>query len=110
MNIVTRALARLSICKCGYSVLRDSIPVGREYRLDLDSVRGGFLYQCGQCGAARRVIVVNASDSSRGGMNPLPFGLFDPPALPPVADQQKQLTSTVNKVTPDSIKGGGSAE
>ena len=32
------------------------------------------------------------------------------PALPPVADQQKQLTSTVNKVTPDSIKGGGSAE
>ena len=32
------------------------------------------------------------------------------PALPPVADQQKQLTSTVNKVTPDSIKGGGRAE
>ncbi len=42
-------LKRLSICKCGFHTLDESIKLGTIYTIDEISVRGGFSYFCGGC-------------------------------------------------------------
>ncbi len=70
-------LARLSICPCGFPVLRDDIPLGTVYTVDTATIRKGFTYRCGQCGAIQEdVEVVYCSQSRRSGLAPLPLALF----------------------------------
>jgi hypothetical protein len=86
-NLVERQLFRLTVCPCGDSALRDGIPLGTIYQIDLDSINTGFAYRCGKCGVTRRVTCVLAS-STLAPESPLawlPLALFDA-ALPPQAD------------------------
>lgn len=78
-NLERVKLQRLSICPCGYSVLDDSIVVGAEYDIDRRTLRGGFVYKCGQCGRVQAdVQCVTASQRLRPDRPaaPLPYGLF----------------------------------
>ncbi len=75
-------LARLSICKCGYAVLHDSIPLGTVYHVDINTIRSGFHYRCGGCGVAQdNVEVIDAAQRSAPGLRPLPLALFSPRAI-----------------------------
>lgn len=79
MNLQTVKLTKLSTCDCGYSVLHNSIRLGTEYTVDLDSIRGGFTYGCGGCGQIHdNVRVVNADSITnyRQGLRPLLAELF----------------------------------
>jgi len=72
-------LKRLSICSCGFPVLKESIGLDTVYEIDPDSVRGGFSYYCGGCGTSQNnVSVVNASQILKPDLDPapLPYGLF----------------------------------
>ena len=53
MNNITVRLIKLTICPCGAPVLKDKIPLGTEYTLDLDTLREGFYYRCGTCGRSQ---------------------------------------------------------
>jgi hypothetical protein len=78
-------LARLSICPCGFSVLKDEIQVGTVYMVDLSSIRSGFTYGCGGCKKFQtNVIVIDAAHRTPNDptIMPLPWGLFEPAALP----------------------------
>ena len=77
MNLKQVKLRRLSICPCGYSVLKDEIPVGTAYTIDLDSFAENFTYRCGGCRRVQGGLkVVMASQSERDGMAYLPYDLF----------------------------------
>jgi hypothetical protein len=81
-------LANLSICPCGYPMLDDSITLGSEYEVDLDSIRGGFEYICGGCGSRQQLVeVVNASQllNPNRPPAPLPLALFRTANAPPTA-------------------------
>jgi hypothetical protein len=45
----TVTLKRLSICPCGYGLLRDEIPLGTEYQID-PSIEADCEFTCGGCG------------------------------------------------------------
>lgn len=86
-------LTRLSICPCGYGVLRDEITVGTVYMVNLATIRGGFDYRCGKCGRLQKdVTVIDAAQrlSKAPTIMPVPWGLFersdDAPALPPATE------------------------
>jgi len=73
----TMRLAKLSICPCGYSVLKDHIGIGTPYMIDDSTIRSGFRYRCGRCGLVQlNVKVVNAYDEGLNRMSPLPYSLF----------------------------------
>lgn len=79
MNLQTVKLTKLSICPCGYAVLLESIHLGTEYVVDMDSIRGGFTYGCGGCGKIQpNVRVVNADSvtNHRAGLRPILAELF----------------------------------
>ena len=79
MKIEVYPLLKLSICPCGYGVLVDSIQLGVKYRLNVDSIRGGFRYRCGRCGKTQDPVeVVDASQilNPDAPMRPLPAPLF----------------------------------
>lgn len=42
MRIAKRAYSNFSICECGYPALRESVPLGKVYEVDEDSIVGGF--------------------------------------------------------------------
>jgi hypothetical protein len=48
--IVTANLARLALCPCGDSVLRESVELGTEYLID-DGRTLMATYECGACGS-----------------------------------------------------------
>jgi hypothetical protein len=72
---VDKPLKRLSICKCGHPVLNESFGLGYVYTIDLSTIRKGgynffwWLQDLDQT-------VVDATQSSRVGMAPLPLALF----------------------------------
>jgi len=50
-------LSKLSICECGFSVLKDSIPLGKEYLIHEDEKVEGILV-CGGCNQRIPVMLV----------------------------------------------------
>jgi len=44
------ALVKLSICKCGFPLLNESIPLGTEYEIDPARIQNGVMI-CGGCRA-----------------------------------------------------------
>ncbi len=49
MKLGTRIYSKPSICACGFTVLNDSVPIGKAYEVDEDSVRDSH-FVCGGCG------------------------------------------------------------
>lgn len=67
--IVDAKYVKRSICPCGYSILRDEIPLGRIYRVDTERTSIGHLI-CGECGRQTwnlPIIYAEASDTGWGG-------------------------------------------
>ena len=79
MTTIAR-LKALSICPCGDTVLCESIGIGTEYSIHLDTVTCGFTYRCGACGATQYnvscVLVDDRYDKTLPPM-PMPIALFD---------------------------------
>lgn len=74
---ITKSIVRLSICKCGFPVLKESIGLGHEYILDTETIRKGFQYFCGGCDSwVEDITVINATQTERDGFAPLPYDLF----------------------------------
>lgn len=79
MNLQTKKLTKLSICDCGYSVLLDSIRIGTEYVMALDTIRSGFVYKCGQCGTVQtdvRIVYAEVRTRPSQTYQPIPAELF----------------------------------
>lgn len=78
MTLAKCRLKRISVCRCGYSVLDESIHLETVYTVDLDSIRI-MRYHCGRCGQDTSVQAVLASQQLHPGraMAYLPAGLFD---------------------------------
>lgn len=45
------------ICPCGYGVLRDEIPLGTQYKVDMASIKPGK-HVCGGCGSVTDISLV----------------------------------------------------
>jgi hypothetical protein len=71
-----RSLRRISICSCGFPVLKESINIGHMYLVDLESVRKGFNFFCGGCKTWYNDITVINAQSGKKEMAPLPYDLF----------------------------------
>lgn len=78
LNIQTFPLKHLSVCKCGYGTLDDSIPLGTLYKLNLKSVVLAE-YSCGGCHTVQTIQCILASQylHPERTMALLPVGLFD---------------------------------
>jgi hypothetical protein len=74
----TVELKRLSICPCGFTVLKDTIPLGKKYVIDESTIRrDGMNYFCGGCNTwIRDIEVVDAEQTGSKTMMPLPYALF----------------------------------
>ena len=74
-----RLLMRLSVCACGYGLLKDDIPLGTVYEVDLDVEEIATL-KCGGCGKIQQVVCspVRARAGAHGGM--LPNVIFTEPS------------------------------
>jgi hypothetical protein len=80
MELETRKLTRLSICECGFHVLKDEIGLGTEYKVDPSSVQGGFYFQCGGCGKEQedvKVIFCTSRLNPDAPLRPLPLAIFE---------------------------------
>jgi hypothetical protein len=90
MKIVDKPLKRLSICTCGHPVLNESFGLGYVYTIDLGTIRkGGYNFFCGGCKTwIKDITVVDATQSSRIGMAPLPLALFIMEGDEPVTNDQ----------------------
>ena len=87
------ALQRLSICPCGYGVLKDSITLGTVYIVDLGTLTDGFTYICDRCGVAQTVACVHAMrPGTKDGY--LPYGLFEIASKQPGICPTKAATQT----------------
>jgi len=69
-------IKRLSICSCGFPVLKDDIPLGTEYEIDTTRL-ASFTFICGGCKQKHDIIGVWAA--SRNGSEPgwLPRAIFE---------------------------------
>lgn len=45
----------LSICRCGFPVLKDEIGLGTEYSVDWNRRLGGVTFICGGCGHKQQI-------------------------------------------------------
>jgi hypothetical protein len=74
----TAELKRLAICPCGFTVLKDTIQLGKKFVIDESTIRrDGFNYFCGGCNTwIKDIEVVDAEQSGRPEMAPLPYALF----------------------------------
>lgn len=78
MALERRPLLRLSACDCGFTTLKDEIPLGTVYTIDTGTVRRGT-YRCGGCQKTTTMDMVRASQILRPElpMMPLPVILFE---------------------------------
>lgn len=75
---------RLSICECGFPVLRDDVPVGTEYEVDMDRRSSGKLI-CGGCKRTIDTTLVFVESNTVGRSSGyLPLGIFRETPTAPV--------------------------
>jgi hypothetical protein len=72
---VVKPILQLSICPCGHTVLKESIKLGHEYTIDLESIGPGDYY-CGGCNTWQAVMLIDASQTNKKEMAFLPYDLF----------------------------------
>jgi hypothetical protein len=63
-----------SLCECGYAVIREEVPLGKVYDLDLSSIEDGGLI-CGGCHKDIALKIVMAEDGA-GYAGFLPLDIF----------------------------------
>lgn len=63
-------LERLSICHCGFTLLNDGIPLGKEYTI-WPSLQEKVEFICGGCGRAWEVMAVYTGSKNHGGYMPI---------------------------------------
>lgn len=72
-------LQRLSICPCGFPLLKVEIGLGTEYEIDLDSLEEGYGLRCGGCGVThyrlKTVLASHVIDPTRAPAR-LPYSVF----------------------------------
>ena len=79
---MTRAkLNKLSVCKCGFSLLDENIPLGTEYKID-PADREPISIICGNCDETTRaldgVFVFARTPGQRNGYLPIEIFELDP--------------------------------
>jgi hypothetical protein len=64
-----------SICQCGYSILKDDIPLGTEYDITPGTEESGTLI-CGGCGKHTSVTLIQVAKRFRSHGGVLPKEIF----------------------------------
>ena len=99
-------LERRSICSCGYSLLREEAPIGKEYNVDLKSVRWAK-FQCGGCGNVLEIRICDTWDAF--GVNWFVLDVLDlDRAIPFAPRPDSWIPVKDNKVLPRTAFPGGS--
>lgn len=76
MNLVTLRLAKLSVCPCGFPLLKDGIPLGQLYTGEVDRLMDNFILICGGCGRImKKTGIWTSRPGARDGF--LPIDAFD---------------------------------
>lgn len=60
--ILAGTLERREVCSCGFLFIKEDVPLGKQYQVDVKSVRWGK-FQCGGCGKIHEVRLVDCWDS-----------------------------------------------
>jgi len=71
-------LQRLSICPCGFPVLKDEIGLGTEYEIDTTKL-ASFTFICGGCKRKHHIIGVWVAPRDGGEPGWLPRMIFEKP-------------------------------
>jgi len=66
----------LSVCKCGFPTLSESIPLGTEYEIDEQDIVP-VIFRCGGCGATIRARAVWVGTRGEALSGYLPIGIFE---------------------------------
>jgi hypothetical protein len=61
-KLITASVVEKHVCKCKMPVLHDTVPIGQQYVVDLDSVRW-VRWQCAGCGAQIELRVLDVYSS-----------------------------------------------
>lgn len=56
-NLILARTVRKSLCPCGHPILREDVPLGTEYQLDMERTNWGTMV-CGGCQARRPLLCV----------------------------------------------------
>ena len=72
MIAVKAKYVRRSVCECGFSVLKEDIPLGKMYLAYPESIKHGAIL-CGNCGKKSSIDIIAVVDDRgvSGGMMPL---------------------------------------
>jgi len=66
----TATLVRRGICQCGFPVIKESVPDGKQYTVDIASIEHAIMW-CGGCGRMLRVKSIFCLDTEKPGRLPL---------------------------------------
>ena len=77
MSWTKATLVKLELCGCGFPTLHEDIPIGTEYKVDLEDVGPGTLI-CGGCRKRRKVHLIKTANRlpPLSGHGYLPMELF----------------------------------
>lgn len=77
-DIAFATYSNVSVCPCGFTALKETVRLGRKYRVVLDSINT-MIFGCGGCGKTHRVPAILAQEHQRPGYYfYLPVGIFNP--------------------------------
>lgn len=66
---VKATYTKKSICKCGFTVLKDEVPIGTEYHV-VPSPSYPVIFECGGCGGAQTVKAIEVAEGNGSGLLP----------------------------------------
>lgn len=69
-------LTKLSLCPCGFPVLKDAIPLGAEYEVEVPRFGLGHSMICGGCGKHFPIEVVWVNERGNANAGYLPRDIF----------------------------------
>ena len=98
-TMVAARLEKKSVCPCGHPMMKEGVPLGMVYNIDLKSVRW-VRFQCGGCGKTFPMLVADCHAGYPVPITWLPVELLDifPVVQPPPMPTEWQAVKD-NKIT-----------
>lgn len=75
MSGVWAKTVRRGICECGYPVLEESVPLGKMYLVDPNTIGPGRI-GCGGCGKITACDLIEVWDEGAGRQATMPLGVL----------------------------------
>jgi hypothetical protein len=77
MSGVWARYVKRSLCECGFPVLEESVPIGKLYLVDPNTIRDGGGIICGGCGKKLYCELIEVWDEGAGRQATLPAGILE---------------------------------